>query len=98
MAQPHSYPSLAEIRQASGRLAGKGHVDALTSDAMASMMIGAQELTKAPARSGEFGAPRLEIKCLSALDDAGQPALHEVSLAVREGEIVGVAGVGKRVI
>src|SRR6202040_156522 len=32
-----------------GRVAGEGRVDALTSDAMAGMMIGAQELTKAPA-------------------------------------------------
>jgi simple sugar transport system ATP-binding protein len=60
---------------------------------MAGMMIGAQELTKAPARSGEFGAVRLEIKHLAAVDDAGQPALHEVSLAIRAGEIVGIAGV-----
>jgi simple sugar transport system ATP-binding protein len=76
-----------------GRVAGEGRVDMLTSDAMAGMMIGAQELTKAPARSGEFGAVRLEIKHLAALDDAGQPALHEVSLAIRAGEIVGIAGV-----
>jgi general nucleoside transport system ATP-binding protein len=76
-----------------GRVAGEGRVDALTSDAMAGMMIGAQELTKAPARSGEFGAVRLEIKHLAAVDDAGQPALHEVSLAIRAGEIVGIAGV-----
>jgi simple sugar transport system ATP-binding protein len=75
------------------RLAGSGRVSALTPDAMAGMMIGAQELTKAPARSGGFGAPLLEIEALGALDDAGQPALHEVSLAVRAGEIVGIAGV-----
>jgi simple sugar transport system ATP-binding protein len=76
-----------------GRVAGEGRVSTLTSDAMAGMMIGAQELTKAPARSGEFGAVRLEIKHLAAIDDAGQPALHEVSLAIRAGEIVGIAGV-----
>jgi simple sugar transport system ATP-binding protein len=76
-----------------GRLVGGGRVGALTSDAMAGMMIGAQELTKAPARSGEFGATRLKVNDLSALDDAGEPALHAVSLAVRAGEIVGIAGV-----
>src|ERR1700752_4788206 len=76
-----------------GRLAGKGRVDALTPDAMAGMMIGAQELTKAPPRVGEFGAPRLEIEGLNALDDAGQPALHSVSLSIKAGEVVGIAGV-----
>jgi simple sugar transport system ATP-binding protein len=147
-----------------GRLAGGGRVAELTPDAMAGMMIGAQELTKAPARvalaseasgqrddstvrahsasedareraddtrpeagssarvalaseasgqrddstvrapdtrpergssarSGTFGAPRLAIDKLGARDDAGQPALHEVSLTVKAGEIVGIAGV-----
>jgi simple sugar transport system ATP-binding protein len=76
-----------------GRLAGKGRVAELTPDAMAGMMIGAQELTKAPPRVGEFGAPRLEIERLDALDDAGQPALHSVSLSIRAGEVVGIAGV-----
>jgi simple sugar transport system ATP-binding protein len=60
---------------------------------MAGMMIGAEALTKQPARSGEFGAPRLEIAGLSAPDDAGELALHAVSLSVRAGEIVGIAGV-----
>jgi general nucleoside transport system ATP-binding protein len=76
-----------------GRLAGAGRVSDLTADAMAGMMIGAQELTKAPPRVGEFGAPRLEIDDLNALDDAGEPALHDVTLAIKAGEIVGIAGV-----
>jgi simple sugar transport system ATP-binding protein len=76
-----------------GRLAGAGRVAELTLDAMAGMMIGAQELTKAPARVDEFGAPRLEIDDLNALDDAGQPALHDVTLSIKAGEIVGIAGV-----
>src|SRR5205807_3060463 len=76
-----------------GKLAGAGRVSDLTPDAMAGMMIGAQELTKSPTRSGTFGAPRLEIERLAALDDAGQPALHEVSLKIKAGEIVGIAGV-----
>src|SRR5262249_5811702 len=75
-----------------GRLAGQGRVAELTPDAMSGMMIGAQALTKSPARVGQFGAPRLEIDRLDALDDAGQPALHEVSLTVKGGEIVGIAG------
>ena len=46
-----------------------------------------------PPRTGEFGAPRLDIEKLNALDDGGQPAVRDVSLSIRAGEIVGVAGV-----
>ena len=76
-----------------GRLAGQGHVNELSPDAMARTMIGAEELTVQPPRTGEFGAPRLDIEKLNALDDGGQPAVRTVSLSVRGGEIVGVAGV-----
>src|ERR1700677_2758403 len=76
-----------------GKLAGAGHVKDLTPDAMARTMIGAEELTVQPARTGEFGAPRLDIKKLNALDDGGQPAVRDVTLSIRGGEIVGVAGV-----
>jgi len=37
--------------------------------------------------------PRLYIDKLNALDDAGQPAVRDLSLTIRGGEIVGVAGV-----
>jgi general nucleoside transport system ATP-binding protein len=76
-----------------GKLAGTGLVKDLTPDAMARMMIGAEELTVQPKRTGDFGAPRLEISQLEALDDSGQVAVHNVSLSVRQGEIVGIAGV-----
>jgi general nucleoside transport system ATP-binding protein len=76
-----------------GRVVGRGRVVDLTPDEMARSMIGAEELTPSPARSGEFGSARLEIDRLAALDDAGQPAVRGLSLAVRAGEIVGVAGV-----
>jgi simple sugar transport system ATP-binding protein len=76
-----------------GRLAGQGRVGELSPDDMARTMIGAQELAKAPPRSGSFGKVRLDIQDLVALDDAGQVAVKHVSLAVRAGEIVGIAGV-----
>jgi ABC-type uncharacterized transport system ATPase subunit len=76
-----------------GKLAGHGRVAELTPDTMARTMIGAEELTVQPARTGEFGAPRLDIENLAALDDAGQAAVRGVSLSIRSGEIVGVAGV-----
>ena len=76
-----------------GKLAGHGLVKDLSPDAMARTMIGAEELTVQPPRTGEFGPPRLDIQQLNALDDGGQPAVRDVSLSIRGGEIVGVAGV-----
>ena len=76
-----------------GKLAGTGRVKDLTPDTMARTMIGAEELTVQPARAGEPGDARLTIAHLDALDDAGQPAVRDLSLALRAGEIVGIAGV-----
>jgi len=76
-----------------GKLVGKGLVKDLTRDAMARAMIGAEQLTIQPPRSGEAGGVRLELSKLRALDDAGAVAVHDVSLSVRGGEIVGIAGV-----
>jgi general nucleoside transport system ATP-binding protein len=76
-----------------GKLAGNGKVAELSPDSMARMMIGAEQLTLQPARVGEVAATRLELDKLCAFDDAGAVAVHDVSLAVRGGEIVGIAGV-----
>jgi general nucleoside transport system ATP-binding protein len=76
-----------------GKLAGHGRVADLTPDDMARTMIGAEQLTVQPPRVGEVGEPRLELTKLTALDDTGAIAVHGISLAVRGGEIVGIAGV-----
>src|SRR3954462_5821678 len=72
-----------------GKLAGRGKVSDLTPDGMARMMIGAEQLTVQPARVGEVGTIRLEVEKLVARDDAGGMAVHDLSLTVRAGEIVG---------
>ncbi|MGZ5853565.1 MAG: ABC transporter ATP-binding protein [Xanthobacteraceae bacterium] len=76
-----------------GKLAGKGRVGDLSADDMARMMIGADELTASPPRADNFGTTKLDIQDLSARDDAGKVAVDGVTLAVRSGEIVGIAGV-----
>ena len=77
-----------------GKLAGHGRVADLTPDGMARTMIGAEELTIQPPRVGRGRRARgWNSAKLNALDDAGAVAVHDVSLTVRGGEIVGIAGV-----
>jgi ABC-type uncharacterized transport system ATPase subunit len=77
-----------------GRPAGRGRVAELTPEAMARMMVGEEP----PRARGTRSAPPreevvLEIDALSADDDLGTPAVTKLSLKVRAGEIVGLAGV-----
>jgi simple sugar transport system ATP-binding protein len=61
---------------------------------MAQMMVGTAPPPSAVARSpGKPGQPRLRVDGLCVHDDRGSPALAGVSLDVRKGEIVGLAGV-----
>jgi general nucleoside transport system ATP-binding protein len=77
-----------------GRFAGSGRVSELTTDEMASMMIGSDKLTEsAPRNPDVVRAPKLVITDLHANDDAGEPMLEGLSLTVHSGEIVGIAGV-----
>jgi simple sugar transport system ATP-binding protein len=65
-----------------------------TPRALASMMVGREVsgLERLPREQWQ-GDPVLEIAHVSALGDRGGEALRDVSLTVRAGEIVGVAGV-----
>jgi general nucleoside transport system ATP-binding protein len=80
-----------------GRLSGEGKVGDLTPAHLAEMMVGAREIPEADAgrRTGAAPAraPRLAIERLVVEDDRGRRAVDGVSIAVRPGEIVGVAGV-----
>lgn len=77
-----------------GRLAGAGAVADLTPAAMAAMMFGT---APAATRTDRVARPsqeeRLKINALAATRDDGVKALNAVSLSVRAGEIVGIAGV-----
>ncbi len=77
-----------------GKLVGGGAVASLTPDAMAKMMVGDQEIRALGGRApAPAGAICLETRNLKADNDEGYPAVNGVSLAVRAGEIVGIAGV-----
>lgn len=77
-----------------GKFAGSGKVADLNADDMAKMMMGEQKLPDPAPRTGEAGSEtRLAINTLNVADDAGQPAVKGVSLRVRAGEILGIAGV-----
>ncbi len=60
---------------------------------LARLMVGREVLFRLEKTSCEPGAPVLDIENLRALNDKGLPALRGVSLTVRAGEIVGIAGV-----
>jgi ABC-type uncharacterized transport system ATPase subunit len=60
---------------------------------LAALMVGRQvtlRQTRSPRRPG---APVLEVDGLRAVDAAGQVLLRDISLTVRAGEIVGIAGI-----
>jgi simple sugar transport system ATP-binding protein len=61
---------------------------------LARLMVGRDVLGgEPPAREEEPGRVRLRVRGLRADDDRGRPALDVSELAVRSGEIVGIAGV-----
>lgn len=77
-----------------GRNAGGGAVKDLSHDDLVRLMIGDEKLVEPAARAGTPTGPgQLELRSLTILNDKGVPAVREASLAVRAGEIVGVAGV-----
>jgi len=77
-----------------GRFAGAGSTAGLDASRMAEMMMGEPRVQEDIAKSGRTsGRPVLRIEDLRARGDNGLEVLHGVNLTVREGEIVGIAGV-----
>ena len=79
-----------------GKLAGSGMTTELTAHDMAEMMMGSA-VVSAPAvcskQASLAGDVRLEVDTLNADNDRGSPAVRGLSLSVRSGEIVGIAGI-----
>jgi ABC-type uncharacterized transport system ATPase subunit len=77
-----------------GKFAGEGRTSDLTPKDMAEMMMGAEPPRSALERTKlEASSPAFEIENLTAADDIGLPVLAGISLSVRAGEVVGIAGV-----
>ena len=76
-----------------GQVVGTGAVRSLSMAEVAEMMVGTQDATTTRRDSKTPGAVRVDMQGLQAVNDRGIPALHQVSLAVHAGEIVGIAGV-----
>jgi general nucleoside transport system ATP-binding protein len=82
-----------------GKLTGGGAVADLDTTKLAEMMVGSREIPqahaeKSAAKSGAASSePRLALHELVVEDDAGMIAVDRISLSVRPGEIVGIAGV-----
>jgi simple sugar transport system ATP-binding protein len=77
-----------------GRLIGTVNTRDTDQRALARMMIGREVVfTQAKESHDATSEVALELKDVSAQDDLGLQALHNVSLSVHHGEIVGVAGV-----
>ncbi len=64
-----------------------------TEEGLARLMVGREVLLRIDKAPAEPGEPLLEVEGLRALDDWGLEAVKDVSLVVRAGEIVGIAGV-----
>jgi simple sugar transport system ATP-binding protein len=76
-----------------GRVTGRADPRAESNESLARLMVG-RELRECTLNPREPGDVRLQVESLSlASDDPFGTSLHEVSLAVRSGEIVGIAGV-----
>jgi general nucleoside transport system ATP-binding protein len=72
-----------------------GTVDAegATEASLAKLMVGRDVLFRVEKDEAAAGEPLLEVEDLEVLDDRGLAAVRGLSLRVRAGEIVGVAGV-----
>jgi simple sugar transport system ATP-binding protein len=78
-----------------GRRVAGGPVAAHDAARLADAMIGAARRRELPARSPvrSEAAPVLTVDALTVVDDTGRRVAREVSLSVRAGEILGIAGV-----
>ncbi len=76
-----------------GRVVDSVPNDGIEQRTLARMMVGRDVQFQIERPAVDLGPTRLELQALSVQNDQGLAALREVSLAVRGGEILGIAGV-----
>ena len=76
-----------------GRVVGERTPQATTEEELAELMVGREVQLTADRGESRPGEPVLEISDLHAADDRGHEVVRGVTLSVRGGEILGIAGV-----
>ncbi len=76
-----------------GRVVGTADPRSATEAELASMMVGRTVMLQVEKRPPSFGKPVLAVRDLYVKDNRGQMAVDGLSLEVREGEILGIAGI-----
>ncbi|MFO7311575.1 MAG: ABC transporter ATP-binding protein [Bacillota bacterium] len=76
-----------------GRHVGTWRTADTSPEQLAEMMVGRQVTLRVARPHRLPGDVLLELDRVSAIDDRGQPRLRDVTLSVRSGEILGIAGV-----
>ena len=76
-----------------GKVVGEADPKTATQNSLAAMMVGREVILTVDKHPAQPKQVVLQIEAISAKNDLGEPALRDVSLEVRSGEIVGVAGV-----
>lgn len=76
-----------------GKVVGSADPKTSTQQSLASLMVGRDVLLQVDKEPAQPGESVLSIRDLSVIDDRNLPAVKHVSLEVRSGEIMGLAGV-----
>jgi ABC-type uncharacterized transport system ATPase subunit len=76
-----------------GRAIGTVQTADVTKHSLANMMVGREVVLERYRPEVETGEVRLELRLVNAINDNQIPVLRDLSLEVRSGEILGVAGV-----
>jgi simple sugar transport system ATP-binding protein len=76
-----------------GRVVGSAKPQETTEAELAKMMVGREVILKVDKESAQPGEAVLDVQSLRVLDDRKAVAVNSVSLQVRAGEVLGIAGV-----